>query len=136
LTFNYLLLPMWQGMCGNKRIDVYGRIIDENGLPISEAIVTYRITYSNRIAAPFFYGRVEKSKTVSTTTDRNGDYCICGEYGYVINLSGVQLEGVWLTSAMGIPSTKETGWLLDSRSDRARMPNTETHRITYIFSRR
>src|SRR4051794_489134 len=77
-----IVLPFSERASGNSAITVFGRIVDENGSAISGATVSYRITYSDHSARPGMYGRGEKFKSVTTTTDPNGDYRLSNVYGY------------------------------------------------------
>ena len=131
-----LLLRVREQLRGNEPITIYGRIVDELGRPIEDAEIVYRIKYSESISLPVFMGRGERFKTVSTNTDRHGDYVLRGEYGYHVNLAAVQIDGVPLTSAMGIPASQETGWSLDIPSQAGGIPRQPAQRITYKFKRR
>lgn len=123
----------WQRMCGNQAIQLYGRIVDEGGVPVAEAVVSYRITYSDHITLPIVFGRGEQFRTIETHTDANGDYSLRGVYGYHVDLVRVTRGGREMQSAMGIPCDRETGWSLDDAFARQRLPDAPQRRITYTF---
>jgi hypothetical protein len=125
----------WPRICGNKPIQVYGRIVDEHGVGIGHANVIYKITYSRSPAIPLTYSGAESINKVSIRTDANGSYFLGGVYGLNVALAGVEVDGKPLASAMGIPATEESAWSLDDRSAVAKMPTDPTRRITYKFRR-
>jgi hypothetical protein len=135
VTASIAIRSVWERLCGNSPIRVYGRIVDEVGRPIAGVTVKYRITYSSSIALPVMFGRGELFKDVSAQADANGDYEISGIHGYFVNLVGVFSGPVPLESAMGIPAPKEMGWSLDDASQRASMPDMPGKRVTYEFRR-
>jgi hypothetical protein len=128
--------PIWQRMCGNWPIEIYGRIVDVKGRAIADATVVYRVTYCRSPAIPVMAGGSNDRVTkVSVRTDSRGEYTLHGIYGRYAGLVEVQAIGVSLESAMGIPCSQETGWLLANRSQRVAMPNVPERRITYTFNR-
>ncbi len=127
-----VIVVMWPRICGNYPIEMYGRIADEHGNGIADVRVEYRIYYSDSPAIPMLFGREERQKNISTTTNRNGDYQLEHVYGYAIELKGVTRNNKPLK---GTPNCLAPGWSwsLEDRFQRAQLPSSPDRRVTYAF---
>ncbi|HEY7091135.1 MAG TPA: hypothetical protein VH518_23765, partial [Tepidisphaeraceae bacterium] len=67
-------VPLWQGLCGNGRYQLYGQLIDENNHGVAGAVVEVRFLYSTRIGLPLPYGTDQQTRIVRTATDDEGNF--------------------------------------------------------------
>jgi hypothetical protein len=134
IAFAAWFIPwFWPQMCGNYRIDLYGRIVDEQGKGMPTVSVEAQLLYSDQFAlSPF--GREEKVRVVGAVSDERGNFHIGSVYGYAIDLRRISKNGKDLTSAVKQPSP-DIGGRMDDRSQRSKMPNTPERRVTFIIQR-
>jgi hypothetical protein len=78
----------WQWMCGNHPITFYGRVVDEQGRPMSGVRVEAHIVYAPGLTLPVMYGRAERAMTLRLVTDADGRFQFSNVFGHGLSLRG------------------------------------------------
>jgi hypothetical protein len=132
LVLTYLVLPTaWRRFCGNYRIEVYGRIVDELGVGISGAKVETSLTYQSSPTLMPFTGS-DASEIVTTTTDSSGNFRVGPVYGTSLNMNRVFCDDMELVPAMQLPELVPS---MRDLSMRLLIPDTPAKRVTFTFRR-
>lgn len=121
---------IWDSLCGNYRMSIYGRVVGEHGYGIANVEVTFQILYSDRIATKAMYGRAERVRALQVYTDEQGNFEFENERGYSVSIRRFKGDsgdlGFW-----GPRPYPDSGWVFDDALGVASAPTNAKKRITY-----
>ena len=126
--------PIWERICGNSPIAFYGKIVDDNGNGVAGVEVNFDILYSDQRAIPVPFGRVEKQRHESVTTDARGDFALKGVYGYSVYLTPAKYRGKeWGFASDNLKADDDPGYgvSMDDRFSRSKLPDAPAKRVKY-----
>ena len=125
-----IAVPIWQTLCGNHRIALYGKVVDTQGVAIPDVKIKVQIVYSPHIALPIMYGRGERLRSVEAVTDNSGNFKVTGEYGYGVQVLSFKWSGRSLVD--GPPPYPPSSFSYPLKKNAL---SSASNPVTYVFNR-
>jgi hypothetical protein len=125
--------PVWQRLCGNYNIELYGRVVDEQGRGLPGIRVEARFLYSPVPMVPSPSAGPEAMRFAAAETDANGNFRIGPAYGYAVDFESIKRDGRDIRAFLKRP-IPDIGGHMNELSGRARIPLTPSRRVTFVLS--